>query len=195
MKKILFILAMLVPMLSWAQEQTYTKNNDGSITFERILTSEGKSADILYSDIEGYIAQNYADAKNVVQTKNKEQYFIIGQGVFPDVYQWTNSTFGIKTKFSIPHIVRIDCKDGKVRVQYTISNYDELSGNWVHFERSQSLETTSISSKYPIAPPKKENKLNKSEKRYGVAFANATAIIENEFTNIQNCININHQDW
>ena len=195
MKKFLLVLILVLPMAIWAQEKHYKTNNDGSVTFERILKAENKDADVLFSDVEGYIAQHYTDAKNVIQTKNREQHYIIGQGVFNNVYQWTNKAFGIKTIFSVPHIVRIDCKDGRIRIQYTISTYEELSGNWMNFERSQSLETTSIFSQYPIAPSKKENKLDKTEKRYNEAFLNTSAIIEKEFSNIQNCIDTDNQDW
>ena len=195
MKQILFLLSFVFPFLAFSQEKPYKENTDGSITFERILQAESKSADVLYSDIQGFFATNYADAKNVIQAQNEEQYFIIGKGIFPKIISWTNSMIGEKYILNVPHTVRIDCKDVRVRVQYTVSEYEQESGNWVNFESGYEVSTYPISSKYPIKPSKKQNKLNKEEKRYNEAFSNLTGIIEQQFNAINEAINTNNQDW
>ena len=194
MKKILFLLALL-PMFVVAQNN-YTINDNGSLSFVKIMNSSiDKSSGKLFSNALAYLGTTYADANNVIQVKDYENKFIVAKGIFLNVFSWTNSMIGRKTIFEIPHTLRIDCKDGKIRVEYTISQYAEIEGNWIHHENDQQIRETSISSKYPIASPKKSNKISKEEKRYKDAFENVSNIIESQFAEIQKSINTNESDW
>lgn len=177
MKKILFLLALL-PMFVIAQNN-YIINDNGSLSFIKIMNSSiNKSSGELFGNALAYLGTTYADANNVIQIKNDENKFIVAKGVFSDIFSWTNSMIGRKTFFEVPHTLRIDCKDGRIKVEYTIAQYTEIEGNWVHPENDQRIRETPILSKYPIASPKKSNKISKEEKRYKDAFENLTNIIE-----------------
>ncbi|VYT54206.1 DUF4468 domain-containing protein [Bacteroides intestinalis] len=194
MKKILFLLALL-PMFVIAQNN-YIINDNGSLSFIKIMNSSiNKSSGELFGNALAYLGTTYADANNVIQIKNDENKFIVAKGVFSDIFSWTNSMIGRKTFFEVPHTLRIDCKDGRIKVEYTIAQYTEIEGNWVHPENDQRIRETPILSKYPIASPKKSNKISKEEKRYKDAFENLTNIIELQFNEIQKSINTDESDW
>lgn len=194
MKKILFLLALL-PMFVIAQNN-YIINDNGSLSFIKIMNSSiNKSSGELFGNALAYLGTTYADANNVIQIKNDENKFIVAKGVFSDIFSWTNSMIGRKTFFEAPHTLRIDCKDGRIKVEYTIAQYTEIEGNWVHPENDQRIRETPILSKYPIASPKKSNKISKEEKRYKDAFENLTNIIELQFNEIQKSINTDESDW
>ena len=194
MKKILFLLALL-PMFVVAQNN-YIINDNGSLSFIKIMNSSiNKSSGELFGNALAYLGTTYADANNVIQIKNDENKFIVAKGVFSDIFSWTNSMIGRKTFFEVPHTLRIDCKDGMIKVEYTIAQYTEIEGNWVHPENDQRIRETPILSKYPIASPKKSNKISKEEKRYKDAFENLTNIIELQFNEIQKSINTDESDW
>ena len=194
MKKILFLLALL-PMFVIAQNN-YIINDNGSLSFIKIMNSSiNKSSGELFGNALAYLGTTYADANNVIQIKNDENKFIVAKGVFSDIFSWTNSMIGRKTFFEVPHTLRIDCKDGRIKVEYTIAQYTEIEGNWVHPENDQRIRETPILSKYPIASPKKSNKISKEEKRYKDAFENLTNIIELQFNEIQESINTDESDW
>lgn len=194
MKKILFLLALL-PMFVVAQNN-YIINDNGSLSFIKIMNSSiNKSSGELFGNALAYLGTTYADANNVIQIKNDENKFIVAKGVFSDIFSWTNSMIGRKTFFEVPHTLRIDCKDGRIKVEYTIAQYTEIEGNWVHPENNQRIRETPILSKYPIASPKKSNKISKEEKRYKDAFENLTNIIELQFNEIQKSINTDESDW
>ena len=194
MKKILFLLALL-PMFVVAQNN-YIINDNGSLSFIKIMNSSiNKSSGELFGNALAYLGTTYADANNVIQIKNDENKFIVAKGVFSDIFSWTNSMIGRKTFFEVPHTLRIDCKDGRIKVEYTIAQYTEIEGNWVHPENDQRIRETPILSKYPIASPKKSNKISKEEKRYKDAFENLTNIIELQFNEIQKSINNDESDW
>ncbi|WP_195669417.1 DUF4468 domain-containing protein [Bacteroides intestinalis] len=194
MKKILFLLALL-PMFVVAQNN-YIINDNGSLSFIKIMNSSiNKSSGELFGNALAYLGTTYADANNVIQIKNDENKFIVAKGVFSDIFSWTNSMIGRKTFFEVPHTLRIDCKDGRIKVEYTIAQYTEIEGNWVHPENDQRIRETPILSKYPIASPKKSNKISKEEKRYKDAFENLTNIIELQFNEIQKSINTDESDW
>lgn len=194
MKNLLFLLAVL-PLFVIAQNN-YTINDNGSLSFIKIMNSSiNKSSGELFGNALAYLGTAYADANNVIQIKNDENKFIVAKGIFSNIFSWTNSMIGRKTFFEVPHTLRIDCKDGRIKVEYTISQYTEIEGNWVHPENDQRIRETSILSKYPIASPKKSNKISKEEKRYKDAFENLTNIIELQFNEIQKSINTNESDW
>lgn len=194
MKNILFLLALL-PMFVIAQNN-YTINDNGSLSFIKIMNSSiNKSSGELFGNALAYLGTAYADANNVIQIKNDKNKFIVAKGIFTNIFSWTNSMIGRKTFFDVPHTLRIDCKDGRIKVEYTISQYTEIEGNWVHPENDQRIRETPILSKYPIANPKKSNKISKEEKRYKDAFENLTNIIELQFNEIQKSINTNESDW
>lgn len=133
MKKILFLLALL-PMFVIAQNN-YIINDNGSLSFIKIMNSSiNKSSGELFGNALAYLGTTYADANNVIQIKNDENKFIVAKGVFSDIFSWTNSMIGRKTFFEVPHTLRIDCKDGRIKVEYTIAQYTEIEGNWVHPE-------------------------------------------------------------
>ena len=170
--------------------QDYVVEDNGSISFSKVLESADKlSKSDIFSIVETYFSYNYNDGKSVIQTSDKEKGIIVGKGIYPEIYKSVNSMIGRQTLFDVEHVIRIDCKDEKVRVIITVSRYKETQGNWMQIEKDQKISDVFISGQYPIVPAKKENKLSREEKTYNEVFLKLTEKINNQFSEIQKTIN------
>lgn len=116
----LLMCASLCAQESQIDEKPYSVSNAG-VSYTRVITVEGKTASELYSIADNYFTYNYVDANSVVQTQDKEAGTIIGKGLYDELYKYTDG-FGFIYCSAI-HILRIDCKDGRIRVILTIPNY------------------------------------------------------------------------
>lgn len=126
MKRMYFLLLSLLVFTTLnAQEnqsdqKPYTTGSAG-VSYTKVITVEGKTASELYSIADNYFTYNYVDANSVVQTQDKEAGTIIGKGLYDEFYKYTDGLGFIYC--SAVHILRIDCKDGRIRVILTIPNY------------------------------------------------------------------------
>ena len=96
-------------------------NNSMTVSFVKIIKSEeSKSAKELYNLVEQYFTQTYISAKDVIDIKNKEELYIVGKGIYKGMYRdyssWTNTT----DTYDATHMIRVDCRDGRVRVILTV---------------------------------------------------------------------------
>lgn len=209
MKKVLLIITMsLLCIISFAQENEnknsneYVLEKDGSVSFSKIIESkDGKSKEELFSIIENYFTYNYNDGKSVIQSENKEQCYIIGKGVYGSYYKETKKGFYWRNMvFSTPHIIRIDCKDGRVRVIVTVSQYDVRESNYMDSSKDVSDFNTQITSTYPFVPAVKANKVSQEEGIYESAFLSLKIQVFTQFMAIEDAINsgnsvLDNQDW
>lgn len=126
MKRLDAIILSLLAIISLnAQEpqsdqKPYTISNAG-VSYTKVIPVEGKTASELYSIADNYFTYNYVDANSVVQTQDKEAGTIIGKGLYDEFYKYTDGFGNIYC--SAVHILRIDCKDGRIRVILSIPNY------------------------------------------------------------------------
>ena len=120
MKKILFIISFIVPLLGYSQEYADFKLQfDG--TFKTIdgkefivVEKEGKSASELYNEILQSVTLQYNSAKDVISKVDNSVISI--NGISTDCVT-LSSMFGVKVRFSIQYILQFQFKDGKIRVE------------------------------------------------------------------------------
>ena len=147
---------------SSSEEKQYTIS-DAGLTYTKIITVDGKTASQLYSIADNYFTYNYVDANSVIQTQDREAGTIIGKGLYHNFLTYTDGFGNIIC--SAPHILRIDCKDGRIRVILTMQEY-KLHGIVTDsrpngFDREQIILTT-----YPFGEQvAKPNRRQKREQR------------------------------
>jgi hypothetical protein len=170
MKNLLFLL-LLIPIMIFGQSQKTVKlieeikgqyNTDeyGNITYTKVVELPGMTKDQIFSAAQNYFAYRYKDAQSVIQKSDKDEGVIIGKGLFLDVYSAMD--FSATNYFSVWHLLRIDAKDGKMRVILTLTDYykkSKSSGQWFY-------ETDRIFEHYPFSDKGDDN-------MYGKAFYNA----------------------
>lgn len=83
--------------------------------------------DEIYTNVKSYFARAYVDANSVIQTDDKEQGIIIGKGLYPKVY--VLKLLGVvNTYLDCYHILRVDVKEGKVRIICSANMWEEYNG-------------------------------------------------------------------
>jgi hypothetical protein len=183
--------------------QEYSLEPDGRLSFSKVIFSKDSTAtrENLYNIIQSYFSYYYNDGKSVIQTANPEEGYIIGNGYYVDFYNYTNSAIGRKGYYSSQHIIRVDCKDGRIRVIVTVNMYSIHVCNWVEYDQDVSISEEKISALYPIVPQENIKKLTKSERRSDEAFKSLVARINSQFDKIEETIQqkggsiIQTEDW
>ncbi len=177
-----------------AEQKPYTISNAG-VSYTKVIPVEGKTASELYSIADNYFTYNYVDANSVVQTQDREAGTIIGKGLYDEFYKYTDG-FGF-IYCSAVHILRIDCKDERIRVILTIPNY--------HFHgiktssRPAFDRDTNITETYPftgeVEKPKRAQK--REQEIFDIVNDKALATIktvEDYFTNSGNT-GVENDNW
>lgn len=120
-------------------------DNSGNVTFTRVIELPGTAKDELYTRALSYFTYNYNSGDDVVQVREKEQGVIVGKGVYPEVHVGMSL---ITTTVDTYHILRVDLKEGRLRVMVTLTDYRITlrGGNGV-----PSVANCPVSSRYPIA--------------------------------------------
>lgn len=95
--------------------------NDG-LTLSNIISAEGKSKEDLYVLLNYWFTATFNDANSVINLNDKELGTIIAQGLISNIAVHTGglSKYGV----SIRPVIKCDIKDGRVRVTYTVPNYE-----------------------------------------------------------------------
>ena len=85
---------------------------DGSITFNKVIIAENKSKDELFVLAMDFIVSEYNNAQKVIQFSDQDAGIIIGKGLDK-----------INENCNANHALKIECKNGRVRIRYTFDNY------------------------------------------------------------------------
>ena len=117
-----------------SKELTLDKNE--SLTYQQVIEAPGKTKQQLY------VAMNYwatatfppASGRNgaPITLNDKEAGCIIITSTIPDIADHTGTLN--RYSVSITPVIRLDIKDGKIRVTYTVQSYDilaDVSGGWL----------------------------------------------------------------
>lgn len=137
----LIALALLCPLVTQAQSKEikekfryYTENeiykaNNGNIVITSVIDNVPGSKEDIYISVKNFFARNYNDGNSVVQTEDKEEGIVIGKGIYPKF--WKCSYMGLQSiEWSAFHILRVDIKEGKIRVMCSVSDMDyTMAGN------------------------------------------------------------------
>lgn len=124
-------------------EGQWSVDENGYVTYQKIIEVPDISKTILFSKVENYFAHNYKDANSVIQVSNKETGTIIGKGMYKDIHVGTSM---ITILVSVNHTLQIECKDGKVRATLSLTEYQqERRGGG-----SRSYFNYPINERYPV---------------------------------------------
>lgn len=104
------------------------KESSTEWVFSKVINAEGKKASELYTKALEVLASVYVDAKDVIQSADKEAGVIIGKG-------FVNSSARALSAFNVClyrswQIVKIELKDERYRVSVTTTEYEaQVSGS------------------------------------------------------------------
>ena len=115
--------------MNLAKDLTLDKNE--SLTYQQVIPAPGKTKDQLYLNLNYWVAATFKD-KQAITLNDKEAGCIIISSTIDAIANHT----GTMNRYvvNITPVIRIDIKDEKVRVTYTVQNYDILKAEdagWV----------------------------------------------------------------
>lgn len=87
--------------------------------FTVIQSEKGMPKEDLYKIFENYFTYAYRSGKAVIENKNPDDCTIIAKGVYKKIHNWGNQEI-----YDVSHIINVQCRDGRVRISITISDYD-----------------------------------------------------------------------
>lgn len=112
-----------------AHELKLDKNE--SLTYQQVIETPGKTKQQLYVALNYWATATFKD-KQAITLNDKEAGCIIISSTIKDIVEHTGTLN--KYAVSITPVIRLDIKEGRIRVTYTVQNYDILadtSGGWL----------------------------------------------------------------
>lgn len=204
MKKILFLMAMLflaasaqAQIMRTEELEKYAKERYGdkwteaaktlgsqlsldknnSLTYIQVIDCGSQTKEQLYVILNYWVTASFNDANSVIQLNDKELGCIIAQGYISDI---AGHIGGMNSyDVSVRPIIKIDIKDGKIRVTYTVQNYDAiiLAGGGIMGAIGGTVPTKvsekwTLESCYPFASKDKHKKISSKALIMTHAFSN-----------------------
>lgn len=108
---------------------TFDKNQ--SLTYQQIIEAPGKTKQQLYVMINYWVTATFKD-KQAITLNDKEAGCIIISSPLEAIADHTGTLY--RYVVNVTPVIKIDIKEGRVRVTYTVQNYDILkveSGGWL----------------------------------------------------------------
>ncbi len=112
-----------------AQGLNFDKNQ--SLTYQQVIEAPGKSAQQLYVMLNYWVTATFKD-KQAITLNDKDAGCIIISSTLDAIADHTGTLY--RYIVNITPVIKIDIKEGKVRVTYTVQNYDILKvedGGWL----------------------------------------------------------------
>ena len=115
-----------------AEGLTLDKNE--SLTYQQVIQAEGKTKEQLYVALNYWATATFPPSANggsAITLNDKEAGCIIISSTIPGIVEHMGTIS--KYTVSITPVIRLDIKEGRVRVTYTVQNYDilnDVSGGW-----------------------------------------------------------------
>ncbi len=112
-----------------AQGLSFDKNQ--SLTYQQVIETPGKSAQQLYVMLNYWVTATFKD-KQAITLNDKDAGCIIISSTLDAIADHTGTLY--RYIVNITPVIKIDIKEGKVRVTYTVQNYDVLKvedGGWL----------------------------------------------------------------
>ena len=133
---------------------TLTLDKNESLTYQQVVEAPGKTKQQLYVALNYWATATFKD-NNAITLNDKEAGCIIISSTIKNIAEHMGTIS--KYSVSITPIIRLDIKDGKRRVTYTVQNYDILddrSGGWF------GIATDDKNKSYADAKRKADDKTN-----------------------------------
>jgi hypothetical protein len=102
-----------------------------SLTYQQVIEAPGKTREQLYIALNYWATATFKD-RQAITLNDKDAGCIIISSTIPNIVEHTGTLN--KYSVSITPLIRLDIKEGKVRVTYTVQTYDvlaDVSGGWV----------------------------------------------------------------
>lgn len=149
MKKILFLLAICLLSVSISAQvirteelEKYAKERYGekwtdaaenlskelaldknkSLTYQQVIECGNQTKEQLYVILNHWVTASFNDANSVIKLNDKELGSIIAEGYVDNIAEHLGGTS--RYKVSMTPIIKIDIKDKKIRVTYTLQYYN-----------------------------------------------------------------------
>ena len=109
---------------------TLTLDKNESLTYQEVIEVPGKTKQQLYLALNYWATATFKD-KNAITLNDKEAGCIIISSTIKNIAEHMGTVS--KYSVSITPIIRLDIKEGKIRVTYTVQTYDvlaDISGGW-----------------------------------------------------------------
>ena len=111
--------------------QSLSLDKNESLTYQQVIEAPGKTKQQLYVALNYWATATFKD-KQAITLNDKDAGCIIISSTIRNIAEHTG-TFN-KYSVNITPVIRLDIKDGKVRVTYTVQSYDvlaDISGGWL----------------------------------------------------------------
>lgn len=105
-------------------ESTLTLDKNNSLTFIQIIEAPNRTAAQLYTTLNYWFTATFNDANSTIKLNDKETGCIIAQGSCEGIA--VHSGGSNKYNISIRPIIRVDIKEGKCRVTYSLQAYNVI---------------------------------------------------------------------
>ena len=102
-----------------------------SLTYQQVIEAPGKTKSQLYVALNYWATATFKDNQSIT-LNDKEAGCIIISSTLKNIAEHMGTVN--KYSVSITPVIRLDIKEGKVRVTYTVQNYDilaDISGGWL----------------------------------------------------------------
>ena len=110
--------------------RTLTLDKNESLTYQQIIEAPGKTTEQLYVALNYWATATFQDRQAITLNDKEAGCIIISSTIHNIVkHMGTMNSYSV----SITPVIRIDIKEGRVRVTYTVQNYDiltDISGGW-----------------------------------------------------------------
>ena len=107
-----------------------------SLTYQQVIEAPGKSMQQLYVMLNYWVTATFKD-KQAITLNDKDAGCIIVSSTIPNIAEHIGTLN--KYSVSITPVIRLDIKEGRVRVTYTVQTYDilaDVSGGWLSMAAS-----------------------------------------------------------
>ena len=134
-----------------AADLTLDKNE--SLTYQQVIEAPGKTKQQLYVALNYWAIATFQD-KQAITLNDKDAGCIIISSTIPNIVEHTGTVNSYSV--SITPVIRLDIKDERIRVTYTVQNYDiltDVSGGWLSLNEPNNKT-------YGDSKRKKEDKTN-----------------------------------
>ena len=133
-----------------------TLDKNQSITYQEVIEAPGKTKQQLYVAVNYWATATFKD-KQAITLNDKDAGCIIISSTIPNIVEHIGTLN--KYSVSITPVIRIDIKDGRLRVTYTVQSYDilaDISGGWLSMAAENDRRT------YGDSKRKKDDKTNEN---------------------------------
>ena len=127
-----------------------------SLTYQQVIEAPGKKKEQLYIAMNYWATATFKD-KQAITLNDKDAGCIIISSTIPNIVEHIGTLN--KYSVSITPVIRIDIKDGRLRVTYTVQSYDilaDISGGWLSMAAENDRRT------YGDSKRKKDDKTNEN---------------------------------